>query len=133
MCGARVGTALRAGKVVGLADRTVCSGDVFASGGAVAFRFELLRLHPSVGQRVRAIALCYRRYTTRQSTRNTRAHTTTVNIDLQIISLNQFQQFVRWSGDGDSIQILDVPAFSDKVLPLYFKVRAITRLQTIST
>jgi hypothetical protein len=42
----------------------------------------------------------------------------------QILSLPAFHAIVRWSQDGDAIQVLDVPAFSEKVLPLYFKVRA---------
>jgi hypothetical protein len=38
------------------------------------------------------------------------------------LSLPAFHAIVRWSLDGDAIQVLDVPAFSEKVLPLYFKV-----------
>ena len=41
----------------------------------------------------------------------------------QITGLPSFQSYIRWSPDGDAIQILDVPAFSEKVLPMYFKVR----------
>ena len=39
----------------------------------------------------------------------------------QIFSLDAFQQYIRWGPDGDAIQVLNVPAFSEKVLPQYFK------------
>jgi hypothetical protein len=41
----------------------------------------------------------------------------------QILETPSFYPIVRWSPDGDAMQILNVGKFSDRVLPLFFKVR----------
>jgi hypothetical protein len=43
----------------------------------------------------------------------------------QIVSNPAYQHLVRWSDDGDALQILNVDGFSE-ILPAYFKVRALS-------